>query len=284
MMNKLGLIITIVIFSIAPINAKDVTIEGNYHLVIPPTMSEAEARETALNRAIVQALADAFGTIVTSETWTDLKNDNSVSNISFWQMGNSFVKGEWLRTLSEPQYTKYLSDKGEIVLEVKIKGIAREIETSPIQLKTFLSLPSVDIENNRFRSGSRFTLNFTSPVNGFLSVYIADEEGGVTRLLPYSQVAISCTQIKAMVDYEFFTSQNGTEEQYTFETQKNKERNIIYVLFSTKEYSRPLDRLDSNSNLRILKYNDFIKWTSQLKSVDNTFKVTILPVEILTSQ
>ncbi len=283
-MNKLGLIITIVIFSIAPINAKDVTIEGNYQLVIPPTMSEAEARETALNRAIVQALADAFGTIVTSETWTDLKNDNSVSNISFWQMGNSFVKGEWLRTLSEPQYTKYLSDKGEIVLEVKIKGIARELETSPIQLKTFLSLPSVDIENNRFRSGSRFTLNFTSPVNGFLSVYIADEEGGVTRLLPYSQEAISCTQIKAMVDYEFFTSQNGTEEQYTFETQKNKERNIIYVLFSTKEYSRPLDRLDSNSNLRILKYNDFIKWTSQLKSVDNTFKVTILPVEILTSQ
>lgn len=283
MPNKFLLFLAQMIFLCASASAKEVTIEGVYQYILPPTMNEAEGKEVALNRAIIQALANEFGTIVTSEAWTDIKNDNSESSLSFWQMGNSFVKGEWLGPISEPVFRKYLSDDGDLVIEVKVKGKAREIQTSPIKLKTFLSLPSSGLENNRFKSGSRFTLYFTAPVSGYLSVYLADETGNVIRLLPYSQEQESHVPVEAMKEYEFFTSQDGFQEQYTFETDKAKERNIVYVLFSTNKYIRPLDSFDKDSTLRILKYKDFIKWTSELRSIDKSFNLSTLPVEIIST-
>lgn len=270
------------IMSILSAFAKDeVTVEGKYDFVLPSTMSEAEGKETALNRAIIQALADEFGTIVTSDTWTDIRNDNSSSDVSFWQMGNSFVKGEWIRTLSEPEYSKYLSGDGDIVISVKVKGKARALETSPIKLKAFLSVPFSGTESYIFKNGNRFTLHFMTPVEGFVSVYLADKSGSVARLLPYSQENTSCTPVKAMERYEFFTSQEGYQEQYTFETDKSKERNIVYVLFSTKEYVRPFDRQDKELDLRLVKDRDFMQWISELRSIDKSFQFIPLPVEII---
>lgn len=277
---RIGLLILLMVPAFAGTTAKDVILEGKYSFVLPASISESEGRAIALERAMAQALADEFGTLISSEAWTDIVNDNSESDVYFRQLGNSLVKGEWIRTLSEPEYQKYVSPEGETVIEVMVKGKARALDSAPIKLKAFVSLPDSKIENNRFNAGSRFLLNFTTPVDGFLSVYIADENGMVTRLLPYAAEAVSSTPVVAMKEYLFFDSQEGVEEQYTFETDKKKERNIVYVLFSRNDYVRPIDKSGDNG-LRMLRHEDFLEWVSESRLMDRSLQVTLLPVLIL---
>lgn len=277
---RIGLLILLMASAFAVAIAKDVTLEGKYSFVLPASMSESEGRAIALERAMAQALADEFGTLISSEAWTDIVNDNSESDVYFRQLGNSLVKGEWIRTLSEPEYRKYVSPEGETVIEVFVKGKARALESAPIKLKAFVSLPNSKIESNRFNAGSRFILNFTTPVDGFLSIYIADENGMVTRLLPYAGEAVSSTPVVAMKEYLFFDSQEGFEEQYTFETDKKKERNIVYVLFSRNDYVRPIDK-SGNDGLRVLRHENFLEWLSESRLIDRSLQVTLLPVLIL---
>lgn len=275
-----GLVILLMASAVAAAIAKDVTLEGEYRFVLPASVSESEGRAIALERAMARALADEFGTLISSEAWTEIVNDSSESDVYFRQLGNSLVKGEWIRTLSEPVYGKYVTPDGETVIEVRVKGKARALESAPVKLNAFVSLPGSKIETSRFNAGSRFLLNFTTPVDGFLAVYLADENGAVTRLLPYAGEAVSSTPVVAMKDYRFFDSQEGFEEQYTLETDKKRERNIIYVLFSRKDYVRPIDK-SGDGGLRVLRHDDFLKWVSESRLMDRSFQVTLLPVLIV---
>ncbi len=269
----------ILLFSVAAY-CKDVTVSGSFKFVVPSTMSDAQAREIAEERAIVNALAKEFGTIVSSEEWSEYRESSTDSDVFFWQMADSFVKGEWLSHTEPTQFKKYLLTDGETVIEAFVKGKARKLESAPIRLDTYLTIPRSGIKSNRFRSGSRFNLSFTSPVDGFLAVYLCDTSGQVHRLLPYAQESGSCTPVEAMKQYEFFDSQEGVKEQYTFETEEDAERNIIYVLFSTKNFTRPIDTFNSETNLRQLDYNQFASWVASLRSLDSGFQRILLPAEI----
>lgn len=278
-MRILIIILTISLAFIA--EAKEVSVSGTYSFVLPSDMSESEGRETAVRKAVLQALADEFGTVVSAEIWTDVRNDNTVSSTSLWELGSSFVKGEWIRDERPPEITKAIADSGETIITATVWGKARPVASAAIDIKAFLSTPGSGLSQSQFANKSRFTLSFKSPVGGYLSVYLCDENGDVCRLLPFAMDEESVVRVNPMEQYEFFTSQRGIEEQYMFLTYKEKARNVVYLVFSSNRYVRPLDSYYSDRNLRILTRRDFLDWLGRQKSTDNTLTVITLPVEIL---
>lgn len=271
-----------VLLGLFSVSAKELAVSATCDFLLPAYMSEAEGREIAVSKARLQALADEFGTILSQETWSEMRTDNSsVSSQSLWQSASSLVKGEWIRDTREPMIKKSLTADGSTFLTVTVWGMARPVTTLPVDLKTFVSLPGGGIPVERFRHDSRFTLNFLSPENGYVAVYLADEEGNVSRLLPFSNEEVSSFGVDAMKQYEFFTSQEGVEEQYRFLTNQPKVFNTVFVVFARNEFTRPIDSYDETSNIRVLKKADFFDWVARLRSADRTVQIESLNVEIV---
>lgn len=261
--------------------AKEVTVEGSCDMVMTADMTEAEAVETAIREAKVEALARQFGTIISSETWSEISEDSSRLSESFYQSGMTLVKGEWIRDIQSPEVVKSICANGDIMISVTVKGKARAIESLPLDLNVYTSLPGAHIPQNSFRNDTRFTVNFKSPEDGHIAIYLGDEEGDICRLLPFSRQSESSTRVEAMKDYEFFTSQEGDEEQYRFLTFKPRERNTLYIIYAGHEFPRPVDIYNSERNLRMLKRNAFLDWIGRLRSIDKSVQVETLHIEII---
>ena len=103
-------------------------VTATYTYYAPEHVSIEEARRVALQRAQLQAIADAFGTIVTQTNATTVRNENGKSDVSLLSLGASEVKGEWLRTDGEPEYEIAYED-GMLAVTVRVKGVIREIVT-----------------------------------------------------------------------------------------------------------------------------------------------------------
>lgn len=274
-------VLTLVLLPIAFfMSAKDVQVSGAYSFYLPSEMSESEGKETAVQNARIQALANEFGTSVSSEVWMDVREDNEVSSSSLWQLGGTFVKGEWIRDTKQPSIKKEISNGGETIITATVWGIARPITSAGADIDVFLSTPDAGVSQKRFTHGSRFTLSLKSPIAGYVSVYLSDENGDVCRLLPFAMDEVSSVRVNPMEQYEFFTSQHGIEEQYMFQTFESKARNVIYVVFSPNQYIRPLDSFYKERNLRILSRAKFLDWLARQKTADTSLTVITLPVEI----
>ena len=107
-------------------------VHGEYTYHVPENVALEEGRRIALERAKIQALADAFGTTVSQNNSTYVKNINGKSSVDFISLGGSEVKGEWIETIGEPTYKIYYERK-MLVVEVYVNGM----ETS--HLMSFIS-------------------------------------------------------------------------------------------------------------------------------------------------
>ena len=99
--------------------AKDVSAEYTY--VAPANISLNDAKRIAAERARIEALAIEFGTNISQTNTTQIKNSESDSKIDFLSVGNSEVKGEWLRDTKEPKYELSIGDN-EIIVKVTVWG------------------------------------------------------------------------------------------------------------------------------------------------------------------
>lgn len=263
--------------------AKEVVVEGSCEFIMPRHLSETEAVQTAIQQAKTEALAKEFGTLISSELWTETQEEDTDLSEYFYHSGLSLVKGEWIKDIQTPEVSKALSTSGDIIITVKVKGKARAIESLPLDLVCYASLPGANIPQKKFHNGTRFTLHFKSPEDGYIAVYLGDENGDICRLLPFSQQSDASTPVKAMKRYEFFTSQEGDNEQYRFLTHKEREINTLYIIFARKEFPRPIDIYNEDRNLRMLKRGEFLDWLGRLRSSDPTVQLQTIPIVILSS-
>ena len=62
-------------------------VEGEYTYYAPENVTIEEAKRIAIDRAKIQALADAFGTIVSQTNTTRIENGTNGSNVDFLSVG-----------------------------------------------------------------------------------------------------------------------------------------------------------------------------------------------------
>lgn len=104
MKSRLLALILLTITSYCAYAQKAITVKGEYLYQLPENVSLEEGKRIALERAKIQALADAFGTVVSQRNSTVVENTNGQSSVDFLSLGGSDVRGEWIETVGEPLF------------------------------------------------------------------------------------------------------------------------------------------------------------------------------------
>lgn len=256
-------------------------VQGEYVYYPPENISLESAKQTALERAKIQALADAFGTIVSQNNSTFVRNENGYSSTDFFSLGESEVKGEWIETIGEPTYT-ILYEQDMLVVKVRVSGRAREIEHAQIDFVAKVLCNGTDLKYERvdFQNGDDLFLYFQSPVNGYLAVYLLDETAQMVYcLLPYKNSEEASMPIKQDEPYVFFSEalakgkNISIVDEYTMTCNRDMELNDLYVIFSPNQFAKANSQNSEELLPRQLKYEDFQRWLAKARGRDKEMQL-----------
>ena len=197
---------------------KVATVYGEYTYVVPDNVSKAQAREIAIERAKIQAIADEFGTTVSQNNSTLVTNVNGKANVDFSSIGATDIRGEWIATEGEPQVVNATTPDGHWTITVKIKGKAREIVSAKvdIEVKVLCNGTEAKFENDKFKEGDDMYLHFSSPVKGYLAVYLMDDTPTAYCLLPYRGDSDGMQTVDAGKSYIFFSVEQAADAEKAF--------------------------------------------------------------------
>lgn len=280
-------ILSLILSSLTVFAQKLKTVEGEYTYHAPENVTMEQAKRTALDRAMIQALADEFGTIVSQSNATRVENKNGQTDIDFLSIGGSEVKGEWIEALGEPQYNiRYEGDM--LIVSVKVKGKAREIVSAGIDFQARILRNGTEdkFESDQFRSGDDLYLSFQSPASGYLAVYLIDAENQAYCLLPYRNQTEGIYPIKANQRYLFFNIKEASlqerpyVDEYVMTCERESEQNQIYIIFSPNQFVKATDNFSDSHLPRELSYADFQKWLLKCRKHDNNMRLALQLITI----
>lgn len=263
------------------------TVEGSYIYHAPENVTLEQAKRTALDRAKIQALADAFGTIVSQTNSTHVENRNGQSDVDFLSIGGSEVKGEWIETIGKPVF-KIFYEQEMLVVSVIVKGKAREFVSAGIDFKARVLRNGTDdkFESELFNNGDDLYLSFLSPVNGYLAVYLVDSDRKAFCLLPYrNQQNGQCT-VKANLRYVFFSIKDAPDDirpyvdEYTLTASRSSETNQLYVIFSPQPFTKATDNAADDLLPRELSFENFQKWLVKCRTIDKGMNLKMFMLNI----
>lgn len=275
---------TSILLSVAAVSfAQKVTATYTYYA--PENVTLEEAKHTALDRAKISAIADAFGTLVSQSNSTVITNQNGESDNRFFSLGGSEVKGEWVETIKEPVYdVRY--DGGLLIVSVEVVGRIRELVDADLDLTVKILRNGVEskYESTDFRNGDDMYLMFKSPIDGYLLAYMYDETSNqVVRILPYIQSTQGNVSVRADKEYVFFKKHKNDRhkvDEYTMTASGPVEFNTLYVIFSSKEITKTIDKSDEDKDgIRVLGFADFNKWLAGVK-MQSAAKVTEKTIKV----
>lgn len=268
---------------------KIIPVHGEYTYIVPGNESLDQAKVTALERAKISILADTFGTVVGATSTITVSSENGSSDIRQFTLGESSVKGEWIETTGEPEYRIVYSDAG-LAINVKVRGKAREIMSAGIDINAKILRNGTDdrFESEDFKDGDQLYLAFSSPVPGYLGVYLFDGADNVYCLLPYRSQTDGIYRTEAGRRYLFFSSDNAQSpvtpdivDEYVMTCNGQTELNRIYVIFSPREFYKADDIHQGDAALpRALSFEDFSRWLSSCRSRDDRMCVETMDITV----
>ena len=273
--------------SLVAVAQKTERVTATYTYYAPEEVSIAEARRVALQRAQLQAIADAFGTIVTQTNATTVRNENGQSDVSLLSLGAGEVKGEWLRRDGEPEYEIAYED-GMLAVTVRVKGVIREIVNAAVDFQTCVLCNGTEdrFEQDRFRNGDDLYLSFQSPVDGYLTVYLLDAEGTAYCWLPYRGDTGGRVAVKGNRRYVFFSvddasaGERGMVDEYVMTCGNREELKQIYVIFSPQLFTKAVDYAGEGVQPRELPYEEFQQWLFNCRKQDREMRVEVKHIVI----
>lgn len=287
---KLYIIFILLLISFNCFSQKIKTVEADYIYYAPSNITVEEAKRTALERAKIQAIADAFGTIVSQSISTYITNNNSDSDTYFISLEESDVKGEWLENIGDPKFGDIFYQDNFLVVPVSIKGKAREIIAPKIDFKAIPLKNGLEekFESYDFKDGDYLYMLFQSPLSGYLSIFLIDEMAEkVYCALPYRNSDGSPKKIDADKEYLLF-SQKYAEiqerrfvDEYKLTCSQEKEYNDFYILFSEEPFSKMVMAEDYEYKLpKTTNLKDFQKWLTKVRVKNPNLSLVKIPILI----
>lgn len=283
-----GFLISILLMAVVATYAQKVQkVTATYTYHAPENVTLEEAKRTALDRAKIQAIADAFGTLVTQSNSTVVTNQNGQSDSRFFSLGGSEVKGEWIETTKEPTY-HIAYENNMFVVSVEVSGRIREIVSAGIDFTAKILRNGTEdrFESEEFRSGDDLYLSFVSPVDGYLAVYLVDEGQRAYCLLPYRSQGDGIYKVSANRRYLFFSIKEAEPQErqyvdeYTMTCERSSEQNQICIVFSPQPFAKASDNVTAETLPRELGFEEFQKWLARNRGKDKSMKAINLPLTI----
>ena len=261
---------------------KESTQTGFYSFPIPLNLSMQQARDLCIQKAKVNAIENAFGSVVmegnASYTVNKTTGDRLESNSTFNSISDVYVSGEWIEDINEP-IIEFKIIGNENWISTTVKGRVRELKKNPIMFKAkTLVCPKINCETEQYKDEQSLYLYFKSPINGYLSVYLdIPEESTTYRLLPYkSQKEMGSFQIKADKDYFLFDDslKSNNIDQFNFKLTTENESNKLFLLFSPEiPIEKPILINKSEEVPLSISSNDFQKWLQTLRKYNVELQV-----------
>ncbi|MCH5230054.1 MAG: DUF4384 domain-containing protein [Muribaculaceae bacterium] len=267
-------IILLIIFITGSANASDIiSVKGESTFYDDGTHSRVECMRIALEQARVDALAKSFGTIVSQDILQSERVDGNREHNDFLSLSTTEVRGEWIADDGEPEY-KFERDKEEnLIVTCRIKGKAKSIDNESVAFESNVLRNGTDIRNAdiNFKNGDSMYLDFQGGTNGYLSVFLEDEQKTVFQLLPYISDRNEEMNVTKGKRYVFFSPDHAQKgeivDELVLTSSYNTEYNRVYVLFSPERFSSPVMNKEPGQ-LPWMNSDDFTKWLLKVRKND----------------
>ncbi len=285
------IILVLVMAGCIPLKAQKIfASRGKAEVTVDENISIEQARNQARQLAIINALENEFGTYVEQDASSYIDDDET----NFRIIGNTRVRGEWLRTRDEVFHEIQKRVKGgpgrkkELWITCEITGDTRAVTGPAAAIQFFpLNCPSQNCRTYDFADEEPFYLYFKSPVQGFLSIFLAEDDSHVFRLLPYKAMPeefSNAVPVETDKEYLFFAA--GEEYDYfntgtyslvdemVMEADNDGETMYVYIIFSKSEFTKPGLTGNENENSSIPNYLDkrsFENWLLENRIYDPDF-------------
>lgn len=273
------LFISLMLFSLGVYGQKVVNAQGEYVYHAPENITLEQARQTAVERARLDAIAKAFGTDVSQTNLVTVNTKGESSETSFNSMGGTEVKGEWIADTKAPEVSVSY-ESGMLVVGVKVWGKIREKTKADYELS--VQILCNGRESEKFRNNDRLSVRFKSPVKGYLSIYLVDDNVHQAYcLLPYENEDGRARAIKNNETCILLSTEDPLypyREETILTTDKTMEYDRLVFVFSKNQFAMPLT--DMGDYLPELSTMDFEKWLQKNRVKDTEMTVVEKVVEI----
>ena len=265
-------------------------VRGEYTYYAPENVSLEEAKRTALERTKIQLIAEEFGTVVAQTNTTFVENTDGKSSVDFQSLAASEVKGEWIETIGDPKY--HISyEQNMLIVKVEVEGRIREIKSAKVNFtaKTLRNGTEERFESSVFKDGDELYLSFSSPTDGYVSVYLIDTKRDAYCLLPYPEDKDGKVLVEHGKRYVFFSIKEKSKKEttpvheYKMTCDKGMESNFIYIIFSPTAFTKASDAIASHPEEelpRMLPFTDFQDWLERCRRRDKEMAVEVRQITI----
>jgi hypothetical protein len=277
----------------------------------PDRESMNDAKDKALELAKINALENAFGTLIIQGNTVFVENKKTgekvETNTTFKMIGNTAVKGEIIQVLKtgfkETKKTERINRKKVEVTYINcdVTIEAKELTDSKIDIQCF-SFKNLEIikPSTDFYEGEDLFLYFKSPVNGFLAVFL-DDGKQAQCLLPYRKMPVGMEEAMPITadkeyiffsdkpQFNYFTDDFFAEDLYELVAGSDKDINRLYVIFSKQLLNKPILNQDktlvsldkNNFELpRVINTDVFQDWLLKIQQIRNDINISTIIITI----
>lgn len=255
---------------------KEVSATYTYIVRDDSDISFREAKRRCIELAKAKAIEDVFGKMVTSDVIDSNVETNGESTSSYyWQNTVATVRGDWIQDLQPPivnvEYTE-----GNLVFTATVSGLAREIVQANVDVKWHILRDGTNskVVTDAFESGERIYVNFRTPADGFVAVYLIVADDEVYCLLPYPNDPDGKFPVKSGVDYAVFDKNEDSEaKHYKMTTKSAMESNQIVFIYSPNTFVKCNDKKVNPNLPNKISSHYFQKWLSDNQRRDRDMYV-----------
>lgn len=290
-MKKIILILLVLIVN-SSFSQDEIKVEGFYETEFYANETKEKAYKRAKEGAIINALEKGFGTAIFQGNSLFIKNVVSGEKIEttsgFNTIADAYVKGEVVEELSvdfkETTFSKKIGKKNEngiwITCTVKIK--AREYKEPEANFETF-AMNCEEKDNcitTDFKNKDDFYLYFKSPKNGYIAVFLDDNETS-SLLFPYvtfREKYFKGFPVRAEKEYTLFSNDKKNQhdnlivDELVWESRENMEK--LIVLFSPDAFELPELKQSKLVSLPAnLSSEEFNKWLIGIRKTNKNLEI-----------
>ncbi len=256
--------------------------EGTYFLEGKDNLDFA--RSMAIELAKANAIESTFGSLVSSSTHSSLSWTGGEERNSFSSMTRTLQLGVWVKDLKEPEVTTFIGKDGSIGFTAKVSGLARRVTSRPVETQgqVIATMGRNDEEGmpaESLRQGAEFFFRFRAAADGYLAIYLIDENGKVFQAAPIQGVDNRLLEVKNSQTLTI-RDKGVKNEAYIDDPTLKEVHNQVIFIFSPTLYSLPLCDLSSDGS-SLLDYDRFHAWLQEMAAIDDNFTVTCQTIRIL---
>ena len=277
-MKKLTLIILILAFTLVTQAQREEEVSGSYTYVLSENdgITLKEAKHMCIELAKAAAIKEKFGELITSDVIdSNVETNGESTNSYYWENTVAMAKGDWLGDTEKPQLDiKYEDDK--LIFTAEVKGRAREIIQSKIDLKWEIMKDGLTMRKKTsiFVSRERIFVNFRSPADGYVAIYLILGDDVTQCLLPYPKDTDGRFEVKAGREYMFFDKEEDlTAVPWKLSTKRRLENNQLVIIYSPNPFTKCNDKSVDKMHPNTLNTHDLQRWLLKCQREDRDMVV-----------